>query len=38
MNYAHMCSEVLFLETDSEDINAKSRTERFNSNEIARER
>ena len=33
MNYAHMCSKVLFLETDSEDLNAKSRNESFNSNE-----
>ena len=38
MNYAHMCSKVLFLETGSEDINAKSRTEHFKSDKIAQER
>jgi len=29
MNYVHICSKVLFLETDSEDPNEKCRTECF---------
>ena len=37
MNYAHMCSKVLFLETNSEDLIAKSRTECFYSNEKSQE-